>query len=159
MRRAKIDELPQVINVLAGDMSLVGPRPNLMRECRMYSDLEKKILEARPGITDISSIVFVDEERILAGAKDADLAYHQLVRPWKSRLCLLYLEKRSLRLDIELLLITGLNPLSRRMALSALQSVLRRLGADDQLLRIARRDEPLVPHAPPGLSDVVRALA
>ena len=86
MRRAKIDELPQVINVLAGDMSLVGPRPNLMRECRMYSDLEKKILEARPGITDISSIVFVDEERILAGAKDADLAYHQLVRPWKSRL-------------------------------------------------------------------------
>ena len=124
----------------------------------MYSDVEKKILEARPGITDISSIVFVDEERILAGSKSPDLAYHQLVRPWKSRFCLLYLEKRSLRLDIDLLLITGLNALSRPLALSALQNVLRRLGADDDLIRIARRQEPLHPHPPPGLKDVVRSV-
>jgi lipopolysaccharide/colanic/teichoic acid biosynthesis glycosyltransferase len=92
IRRIKLDELPQLLNVLAGDMSLVGPRPNCLRECLMYSDAEKRILDVNPGITDIASIVFFDEENILAAATtDPDLGYHQLVRPWKSRFCLLYL--------------------------------------------------------------------
>ena len=158
LRRWKIDELPQLINVLVGDMSLVGPRPNLLRECTMYSDVEKHILDVTPGVTDMSSIVFSDEERILAGARDPDLAYHQLVRPWKSRLCLLYIEKRSLRLDLELIGITALLPFSRPWALRLLQGVLKRLGADPELLRIARREAPLTPHPPPGLAAVVEGI-
>ena len=157
IRRFKLDELPQLLNVLAGDMSLVGPRPNCLRECLMYSDAEKRILDVNPGITDIASIVFFDEENILAAATtDPDLGYHQLVRPWKSRFCLLYLEKQSLRLDVELLLITGLAVFSQKLALRVLQPVLRRLGADDQLLRIARRAARLTPYPPPGLPDIVR---
>jgi lipopolysaccharide/colanic/teichoic acid biosynthesis glycosyltransferase len=158
IRRVKIDELPQLINVITGDMSLVGPRPNCEREYRMYSDEEKRILSIRPGITDIASIVFADEQRILANTADSDLGYHQLVRPWKSRYCLLYLEKQSLRLDLELLLITGLNLISRQWALAMLQSMLGRLGADEQLMRIARRSAALVPHPPPGFRDIVREI-
>ena len=158
LRQWKIDEVPQLLNVLRGDMSVVGPRPNLLRECTMYSDIEKHILDVTPGVTDISSIVFADEERILAGARDPDLAYHQLVRPWKSRFCLLYIEKRSIRLDLELIGITALLPLSRRLALRLLQAVLRRLGADPDLQRIARRDAPLVPHPPPGLAAFVKEI-
>jgi lipopolysaccharide/colanic/teichoic acid biosynthesis glycosyltransferase len=157
IRRMKVDELPQLFNILAGDMSLVGPRPNCLRECLMYSDAEKRILDVNPGITDISSIVFSDEQHILAAATtDPDLAYHQLVRPWKSRFCLLYLDKQSLRLDVELILITGLALFSRKLALRALQPVLRRLGADEQLRRIARREAMLTPYSPPGLRDIVR---
>ena len=69
----------------------------------MYSDEERHILNVTPGVTDIASIVFYDEERILANTTDPDLGYHQLVRPWKSRFCLLYLKKRSGRLDVEIL--------------------------------------------------------
>ena len=158
LRRWKIDEAPQILNVVRGNMTLVGPRPNLLRECSMYSDIERHILDVTPGVTDISSIVFSDEERILAGTSNPDLAYHQLVRPWKSRFCLLYIEKRSLRLDLELIGITALLPFSRRWALRALQGVLRRLGANADLLGVARRDAPLVPHPPPGLAVVVEEI-
>src|SRR5262249_3075354 len=154
---SQIGKLPQLLKVLAGNMNLVGPRPNCLRECLMYSDAEKRILDVNPGITDISSIVFSDEQNILAAATtDPDLAYHQLVRPWKSRFCLLYLEKQSLRLDVELILIPGLALFSGKLALRALQPLLRRLGADDQLLRIARREAMLTPSPPPGLRDIVR---
>jgi colanic acid biosynthesis glycosyl transferase WcaI len=156
IRQAKVDELPQLLNVLIGNMSFVGPRPNCLRECKMYSEEEKKILTITPGITDISSIVFSDEQQILAGTTDPNLGYHQLVRPWKSRFCILYLENQSLRLDLELILITGLVVFSRRLGLQALQPVLRRLGADDELLQIARRETKLTRYPPPGLSDIVR---
>src|SRR5262249_16344962 len=157
IRRMKVHELPQLFNIFGGDMSLVGPRPNCSRECLMYSDAEKRILDVNPGVTDISSIVFSDERDILAAATtDPDLAYHQLVRPWKSRFCLLYLEKQSLRLDVELILITGLALFSRKLALRALQPLLRRLGAGDQLLRIAPRGAMTAPDPPPRPRDIVR---
>jgi len=64
---SQIGKLPQLLKVLAGNMNLVGPRPNCLRECLMYSDAEKRILDVNPGITDIASIVFFDGENILAG--------------------------------------------------------------------------------------------
>jgi lipopolysaccharide/colanic/teichoic acid biosynthesis glycosyltransferase len=155
IRRYKLDELPQLWNVLTGDMSLVGPRPNTLRECKMYSAEEKSILSATPGITDISSIIFFDEQSIINGASDPNLGYHQLVRPWKSRYCLLYLERRTLLVDLELVAITLLNLFSRSLALTCLQHVLRRMGAGQDLLSIARRERPLVPFAPPGMTAVV----
>ena len=76
-------------------MSLVGPRPNVSRETDLYTTVEKEILSIKPGITDFSSIIFSDEGEILEGSSDPDLDYNQLIRPWKSRLALVYIDKRS----------------------------------------------------------------
>ena len=94
LRRLSLDELPQLFNVLKGDMSLVGPRPNVERETQLYTDCEKKILNVRPGITDFASIIFSDEADILSNQQDPDIAYNQLIRPWKSRLAILYVNKK-----------------------------------------------------------------
>ena len=75
VRRYKLDELTQLWNVLKGDMSLVGPRPNVERETRMYTPVEKRLLSVRPGITDYASIVFADEGDILKEYADPDIAY------------------------------------------------------------------------------------
>jgi lipopolysaccharide/colanic/teichoic acid biosynthesis glycosyltransferase len=89
IRRFKLDEIPQLWNVVKGEMSLVGPRPNVERETSMYTPDEKRLPSVRPGITDLSSIVFSDEGEILQGSTDPDLLYNQIIRPWKSRLGLL----------------------------------------------------------------------
>ena len=94
IRKLKLDELSQLWNVLIGDMSLVGPRPNVKSETDLYTKIEKNLLNVKPGITDFSSIVFSDEGDILSGSDDPDLLYNQLIRPWKSRLSLFYIEKR-----------------------------------------------------------------
>ncbi len=155
IRHYKLDEWPQLWNVLRGEMSLVGPRPNTLHECRMYSAEEKRILSITPGITDVASIVFSDEQSIINGSSDPNLAYHQLVRPWKSRYCLLYVERRTLLVDLELIAFTVLLFFSRTLALTCLQHVLRRMGAGPDLLSIARRESPLVPFPPPGMTTVV----
>ena len=92
IRRYKLDELVQLWNVLIGDMSLVGPRPNVKNETDLYTIVERDLLLVRPGITDFSSIVFSDEGEILEGKDNPDLAYNQLIRPWKSRLGLVYIK-------------------------------------------------------------------
>ena len=86
IRNYKLDELTQLWNVLKGDMSLVGPRPNVKRETDLYTSQEKRLLSVKPGITDFASIVFSDEGEILADKSDPDIAYNQLIRPGKSRL-------------------------------------------------------------------------
>ena len=91
IRAYKLDELTQLINVLKGDMSLVGPRPNVQRDVDLYSETEKRLLSVKTGITDFSSIIFSDEGDILSGLDDPDIAYNQLIRPWKSRLGILYI--------------------------------------------------------------------
>ena len=91
VRKFKLDELSQLINVLNGTMSFVGPRPQVQRDVDLYTNKEKIILSARPGITDFSSIVFSDEGDILEGSEDPDLSYNQLIRPWKSRLAIFYI--------------------------------------------------------------------
>ena len=91
VRKFKIDEIPQLFNVFMGQMSFVGPRPNVLNETNLYSKVENKILTVRPGITDFSSIVFSDEGDILKGSKNPDLRYNQIIRPWKSRLGIFYI--------------------------------------------------------------------
>jgi lipopolysaccharide/colanic/teichoic acid biosynthesis glycosyltransferase len=155
IRAYKLDELSQLVNVLVGDMSLVGPRPNVHRETDLYTVEEKKLLTIRPGITDIASIVFSDENEILKNSQDPDIDYNQLIRPWKSRLGILYIEHRTFWLDIQLILLTALAIVSRERALSGIQTILANLNSDEHLMKIARRKDKLVPYPPPGASKVV----
>jgi lipopolysaccharide/colanic/teichoic acid biosynthesis glycosyltransferase len=143
IRRWKVDELSQLWNVLIGDMSLVGPRPNTMNEVALYADWERELLSVRPGITDFSSIVFSDEGDILKDSTDPDAEYTRLIRPWKGRLGLLYVRHASLGLNVRLIWLTVLAIFDKQRALQALQPVLRRAGASVDELSVARRTEPL----------------
>ncbi len=154
IRRYKLDELPQLWNVLKGDMSLVGPRPNVKRETTLYSPFERRLLEVRPGITDFSSIVFSDLGDILKGHVDPNLAYRHLVRPGKSQLGVFYVEHRSLWVDLQLIWLTGLAFVSKPRALEGVQRLLRRLGASPELVDLAGQQKLLVPdNADPKESD------
>jgi lipopolysaccharide/colanic/teichoic acid biosynthesis glycosyltransferase len=153
VRRYKLDELMQLWNVLKGDMSLVGPRPNVKSGTDVYTPRERMLLSVRPGITDFASIVFADEGDILRGHADPDGAYDRLIRPWKSRLGLFYIEHSSVLLDCKLLYWTALNSLSRSAALRALSAELKQLQAPGDLARIALRESTLVPHLPPGVDE------
>lgn len=155
IRRFKLDELTQLWNVLTGDMSLVGPRPNVQRETDLYTPVERRLLDVKPGITDFASIVFSDEGDILKDQKDADIAYNQLIRPGKSRLGLFYVEHRSLWLDIKLCVLTAVAILSRERALAGVQMMLNELDAPEDLRQIASRSTPLVPMPPPGGNKIV----
>lgn len=155
VRAYKIDELPELWNVLKGDMSLVGPRPNVKRETDLYTTVERGLLSVKPGITDISSIVFSDENEILKDSEDPDIDYNQLIRPWKSRLGLLYVANRSVMLDIKLILLTVQAIISRQRALDGIQDILSDLNADAQLKRVSRRQESLQPYPPPGATEIV----
>lgn len=155
IRRYKLDELSQLWNVLAGDMSLVGPRPNVRRETDLYTTEERRLLSIKPGITDFASIVFADEGEILSGHADADIAYNQLIRPGKSRLGLFYVDHMTPALDMQLVRLTLLAMFSRRRALVGVTALLRRLGAEPDLVALASRKKPLTPSAPPGALQVV----
>jgi lipopolysaccharide/colanic/teichoic acid biosynthesis glycosyltransferase len=106
LRRYKLDELPQLINVLTGDMSIVGPRPEVKRYTDMYTEEEKAILTVRPGITDWASIWNADEGAVLAGAEDPDKAYLELIRPKKLKLQMKYVRERSLWVDLKIIFLT-----------------------------------------------------
>lgn len=157
VRSYKLDELAQLWNVLKGDMSLVGPRPNVQREVNLYTEVERGLVSVQPGITDISSIVFSDEGEILKDSQDPDLDYNQLIRPWKSRLGLLYVENSSLILDLKLIYLTIVAIISREKALDGVQNILNELGADESLKKVARRQQKLTPCPPPGAKTIVMA--
>jgi lipopolysaccharide/colanic/teichoic acid biosynthesis glycosyltransferase len=157
IRRYKLDELTQLWNVLRGDMSLVGPRPNVKRETDLYTPFERRLLEVRPGITDFASIVFSDEGDILAGQADPDIAYNQLIRPGKSLLGVFYVDHRSLGVDVRLCVLTAVAIVSRRRALRGVVRLLERLGAPPELMVLASREKPLVPMPPPGSDRVVES--
>ncbi len=157
LRRVKLDELPQLWNVLIGDMSLVGPRPQVEAEAQLYTAEERRLLEVRPGITDLASIVFADEGEILAGSADPDLTYGRFIRPWKSRLALLYLEHRSFAADLKVLALTIAAAISRRMALAGIARLLAGWNAEPLLVRMAARREPLLAWPPPGSQAVFGA--
>jgi len=106
MRKCKLDELPQLLNVLLGQMSLVGPRPEVQQYVDQYSSEEKAILNIRPGITDWASIWNSDEGAILAGSADPDKAYEELIRPTKLKLQLIYAHHNSLWIDLKIIFYT-----------------------------------------------------
>ena len=103
IRNYKFDEIPQLLNVLMGDMSIVGPRPEVPSEVETYSYEEKRILSVRPGITDYASLEYHNEGEILKGAKDPHKAYREKIRPGKLKLALKYVDERSLMTDIDLI--------------------------------------------------------
>ena len=113
---------------LLGDMSIVGPRPNVKKETDLYTKVEENLLSVKPGITDISSIVFSDEGDILANKLDPDIAYNQLIRPWKSRLGLIYIKNQSFILDLQLILLTIIAIFSRKLALLNIVKILIKLN-------------------------------
>ncbi|MCB0334485.1 MAG: sugar transferase, partial [Bdellovibrionales bacterium] len=144
VRRTKFDELPQLFNVLLGDMSLVGPRPNVKRAVEGYSLRERELLSVRPGITDISSLVFADEGKILEGSMNPEEAYERLIRPWKSQFGLLYVSNSpSLILDIQLLFLTLAAFVSRKWALEQVSQLVKRCGGSEDLIEVASRSRPL----------------
>jgi lipopolysaccharide/colanic/teichoic acid biosynthesis glycosyltransferase len=156
VRRYKLDEITQLWNVLKGDMSLVGPRPNVKSETDIYTSTEKKLLSVKPGITDFASIVFSDEGEILAGKANPDIAYNQLIRPGKSSLGLFYIKNRSLYIDVVILVVTILSIFSRSTSLRINAFVLKKLEAPAELITTAKRKKELFPKPPPGSSKIVR---
>ena len=144
LRKYKLDELPQLTNIIKGDMSFVGPRPNVISEVENYNDFEKDILLTNPGVTDISSIVFSDEAEILKDSLDPDLDYNILIRPLKSRLAVLYLKNKSLKLDIYICYLTAISLFGRERALQRIYDLLRELNFDEEFLDFAARKKGLI---------------
>jgi lipopolysaccharide/colanic/teichoic acid biosynthesis glycosyltransferase len=106
LRKYKIDELPQLINVVRGEMSIVGPRPEERRFTDMYSDNEKIILSAKPGITDWASLWNSDEGSLLEGSDDPDKTYIELIRPKKIELQIEYVRDRNFLIDLKIIILT-----------------------------------------------------
>ncbi|MDH5716636.1 MAG: sugar transferase [Spirochaetia bacterium] len=155
IRKTKMDELPQLINVLTGSMSLVGPRPNVKTETDIYTDVEKELLTVKPGITDISSTVFSDLAEILKNSKNPNLDYNQLVRPWKSRLGIIYVKKMGIFLDFKIIGITIVNGISRKLSLKLITKLLIQINAPEEVIEISKRKSKLQPHPPPGANKIV----
>lgn len=106
LRKYKIDELPQLFNVLKGDMSLVGPRPEVPEYVQLETSIWQSVLQVRPGITDLASLTYRNEEETLGKSDDADAFYREQVLPAKLRLNLDYLGARSFRQDLALIWLT-----------------------------------------------------
>lgn len=97
LRKFKLDELPQLFNVLAGDMSLVGPRPEVRKYVQLYNDEQKKVLQVRPGITDLASIAYKNENELLAQSEDPEKTYINEVMPEKLRLNQQFIENPTIK--------------------------------------------------------------
>lgn len=106
IRKYKLDELPQLFNVLTGDMSLVGPRPEVRKYVDLYTDEQKKVLSVRPGITDYASIEYVDENEILGKADDPDKAYIEQIMPDKIRYNMKYINNQSVKEYFKVIFLT-----------------------------------------------------
>jgi lipopolysaccharide/colanic/teichoic acid biosynthesis glycosyltransferase len=111
LRKSKINELPQILNIIIGDLSIVGPRPQMRVDFEKYSEeVQRKIYNVRPGLTGIGSIVFRDEESLISAATEKENPhdfYKRVIAPYKGELEMWYQEKRSLILDFQLIFITA----------------------------------------------------
>lgn len=106
LRKSKLDELPQLFNVLKGDMSFVGPRPELAYYVDFYTPEQRKILSVHPGITDYASIEYIDEDRLLGESDDPDRAYIEQIMPDKIRYNMKYIENRSVKEYFKVIFLT-----------------------------------------------------
>ena len=113
MRRYKLDELPQLFSVLIGQMSLVGPRPEVLSEVAEYTAEQRQVLELRPGITDWASLWNVDEGAVLVGSDDPHQLYKERIQPTKLALQLKYYRERSLATDLRIIVYTLLRIVKR----------------------------------------------
>ena len=106
LRKYKLDELPQLINVLIGDMSLVGPRPEVRKYVSLYTEKQLYVLSVKPGITDIASIKFSNENELLKGQNEPEKFYIETIMPEKLKLNLEYINKMSFFYDLKLIFMT-----------------------------------------------------
>ena len=97
LRKYKLDELPQLINVVWGDMSLVGPRPEVRKYVELYNNEQRKVLTVKPGITDYASIEYIDENKILGESEDPEKTYIEIIMPEKIRHNMKYINNKSLK--------------------------------------------------------------
>jgi lipopolysaccharide/colanic/teichoic acid biosynthesis glycosyltransferase len=109
LRKFKLDELPQLINVLKGDMSFVGPRPEVRKYVDLYNENQLGILSVRPGITDLASIQYRNENEMLAGYEDPEKAYIEIIMPHKIELNLKYINDYNLRNYFRIIMSTIIN--------------------------------------------------
>lgn len=103
LRKYKLDELPQFLNIIKGDMSVVGPRPEVRRYVDMYNERQLRVLSVRPGLTDYASIEYISESELLAKSDNPEKTYIEEVMPAKLELNLKYIEKQSIGEDIRLI--------------------------------------------------------
>lgn len=106
LRKYKIDEIPQLFNVLKGDMSFVGPRPEVCKYVELYDQTQKRILSVKPGLTDWASIAYIDENQILAAADNPEIYYIKHIIPQKIALNLRYIDHHNIWVDIRIILLT-----------------------------------------------------
>jgi lipopolysaccharide/colanic/teichoic acid biosynthesis glycosyltransferase len=106
LRRYKLDELPQFLNVLSGEMSVVGPRPEVRKYVAMYNAEQLKVLDVKPGITDYASVEYADENELLAKAADPEKEYVEIIMPAKLNLNLKYIREQSLLTDLRIIATT-----------------------------------------------------
>ena len=108
LRRYKLDELPQLINILKGDMSVVGPRPEVPKYVALYTADQRRVLEVRPGLTSLASIEYINENELLGRSTDPDRTYVEEIMPAKLALDLHYVNERDLLLDLKIILRTAM---------------------------------------------------
>lgn len=106
LRKYKIDELPQLLNILSGDMSFVGPRPEVRKYVDLYNDEQKKVLSVRPGLTDYASIAYINENEILEKANDKEQTYINEIMPEKIKLNMKFIQNPSLYQYFKIILLT-----------------------------------------------------
>ena len=106
LRKFKIDELPQFFNVLIGDMSVVGPRPEVEKYINLYNQKQLKVLKIKPGITDYASIIYFEENKLLAKSNDPEKTYIEKIMPHKLDLNLQYINDNSLLIDLKIIIKT-----------------------------------------------------
>ena len=106
IRKYKLDELPQLINVLVGDMSLVGPRPEVRKYVDLYTDEQQKVLSVKPGITDYASIEYMDENEILGNSSDPEKTYIEEIMPEKIKYNMKYIQNKNVSEYFKIIFLT-----------------------------------------------------